>query len=75
MMRIGRMSVLVALAMLCGVSAASAQDARDAALKRDVERRFEVRRCATGSPSGRRRRRACDRSRSLQARLPSTASR
>ena len=36
------MSVLVALAMLCGVSAASAQERRDAALKRDVERRFEV---------------------------------
>ena len=42
MMRMGRMSVLVALAMLCGVSAASAQEGRDAALKRDVERRFEV---------------------------------
>jgi len=28
--------------MLCGVSAAWAQEARDAALKRDVERRFEV---------------------------------
>jgi len=42
MMRMGRMSVLVALAILCGVSAASAQEGRDAALKRDVERRFEV---------------------------------
>jgi len=42
MMRMGRMSVLVALAVMCAVSAARAQEPRDASLKRDVERRFEV---------------------------------
>src|SRR6476620_9238175 len=42
MMRMGRMSVLVALAVVCWVSAAAAQEPRETALKRDVERRFEV---------------------------------
>ena len=38
MMRMGRMSVLVALAMMCGVSAALAQESHDAALKREIGR-------------------------------------
>lgn len=42
MMRMGRMSVVMALAMMCGVTAARAQDARDAGLRREVERRFDV---------------------------------
>src|SRR3954454_23730762 len=42
MMRMGRMSVLVALAVIWAGSAAAAQESRDASLKREVERRFEV---------------------------------
>jgi hypothetical protein len=42
MMRMVRLGVFVALAMVCGASAVSAQEGRDAALKREVERRFEV---------------------------------
>ena len=42
MIRVGRMGVLVALALVCGGPASIAQDRPDEALRRDVERRFEV---------------------------------
>jgi hypothetical protein len=43
MMRIGRIGVLVALALVCGAPASWSQDRPDDdALRRDVERRFEV---------------------------------
>lgn len=42
MTRVGRLSVLVALAIICGGTPSFAQDRRDDALRRDVERRFEV---------------------------------
>ena len=42
MIRMGRMSVLVALAIMCGASMSWAQGGRDDALKREVERRFDV---------------------------------
>jgi hypothetical protein len=42
MIRIGRLGVLVALAIMCGVSPSQAQEVRDDALKRAVERRFDV---------------------------------
>src|SRR5215210_6235600 len=41
MTRMGRMSVLMALAIMCSALTSSAQD-RDATLKGDVERRFDV---------------------------------
>lgn len=42
MMRMGRLGACVALAIMCGVHPASAQDGRDAALRRTVERTFDV---------------------------------
>ncbi|MBS1819906.1 MAG: polymer-forming cytoskeletal protein [Acidobacteria bacterium] len=42
MIRMARMGVLVALALLCGAPAVWAQGDRDQALKRQVEQRFEV---------------------------------
>lgn len=42
MIRMGRMSVLVALAIICGGTPSFSQDRRDDALRREVERRFEV---------------------------------
>ncbi|HUR33504.1 MAG TPA: hypothetical protein VM032_06890 [Vicinamibacterales bacterium] len=42
MMRKGTVGVLVALAIMCGAPASWAQDRGDEALKRDVERRFDV---------------------------------
>jgi hypothetical protein len=42
MIRLGRMGVLAALAVICGVSASSAQERRDDALRQEVERRFDV---------------------------------
>ncbi len=42
MMRMGRLGACLALAIMCGVHAASAQDGRDDALRRTVERTFDV---------------------------------
>ena len=42
MMRISRLSVQVALAVLCSVATSWSQDAQNDALKRDVEQRFDV---------------------------------
>jgi len=42
MMRMVRLSAYLALAITCGVPAASAQDGRDEALRRSVERTFDV---------------------------------
>ncbi len=42
MMRMGRLGACVALAIMCGVPAVSAQDGRDEALRRTVERAFDV---------------------------------
>lgn len=42
MMRMGRLSACVALAIMCGVHAASGQDGRDEALRRTVEHTFDV---------------------------------
>ena len=42
MIQIRRMSVLMALVIMCGASTAWSQDGRDDALKREVERRFDV---------------------------------
>lgn len=42
MIGLGRLSILVVLAIICGGSPSFSQDRRDDALRRDVERRFEV---------------------------------
>lgn len=42
MIRVGRLSVLVALAIICGGTPSFSQDRRDDGLRREVERRFEV---------------------------------
>lgn len=42
MMRMGRLGAYLALAIMCGAPAVSAQDARDDALRRTVERTFDV---------------------------------
>ncbi len=42
MMRMGRLSACVALAIMCGAHTASAQDGRDETLRRTVERTFDV---------------------------------
>ena len=42
MMRMGRLGACLALAIMCGAAAASAQDGRDEALRRTVERTFDV---------------------------------
>ena len=42
MMQMGRWGACVALAIMCGVHSASAQDGRDDALRRTVERTFDV---------------------------------
>lgn len=42
MMRMGRLGACLALAIMCGVHAAPAQDGRDETLRRTVERTFDV---------------------------------
>ena len=42
MMRMGRLGVCLALAIMCGVHPALAQDSRDEALRRTIERTFDV---------------------------------